>query len=153
MTSLSTASFDIGTKNMAYVCISNDNGQVLECKLSNLRNTNIMKEMDNTIEFLDSLHLLQNATTILIERQLHNNTKAVCMQNRIHMYCKLKFPNSNIVLFNSKLKTPSNMTYKQRKQYTIKQAELKNFPFPENLVKKDDLADAYWQAMVYTNNN
>lgn len=146
---MTTASFDIGTKNMAYVCISND-GNVIEYKLQNIKDANTLKEMDNTIEFLNSLNSLQYATTILIEKQLHRNTKAMCMQNRINMYCRLKFPNSTIVLFNSKLKTPAGMTYRQRKQYTVKQAEARKFPFPEGL-KKDDLADAYWQAMVYNN--
>ena len=72
----------------------------------------------------------------------------MCMQNRIHLYCKLKFPNVKIVLFNPKLKTPAGLTYAQRKRYTVQKAEENNFPFP-NGVKRDDLADAYWQAVIY----
>lgn len=131
-------SFDVGLKNMAFVCID-ENLFVHHVVLQDLKKKNV----ETTIKFLNNLPICD---VIIIEKQLPRNTTAVVLQNQIDMYYQVKGVKTH--LFNPKLKTPTELTYRQRKQYTVELAKKASFPFIKDC-KQDDLADAYCQAVKW----
>jgi hypothetical protein len=132
------ASFDIGRLHMACVWMEND--QVLGTRLDRVDGTPA-----STLVYLDSI-LDSTFDLVLIERQMSLNSKCLCLQHQIHMYCVMR--GLDAVIVSSKLKTPVGLTYAQRKKYTVAVAEKAQLPFPPDQ-KRDDVADAYCQLMAY----
>lgn len=139
------ASFDLGTNNMAFVCMNGSS--ILDVRLNN-----VSVNVDDVIKYLNSIEILKNCDIFLIERQMIINRKTFALQNQIEMYLKLHFKEKQVIILSSSLKTKmfsdSKMNYAQKKKFTINLAEQLNFPFPEN-GKKDDVADAFCQIIAY----
>jgi hypothetical protein len=143
--SLLVGSFDIGVVNCAFVIIDCQY-KVTFSKLSSV---------ENAITYLDSLPL-DLCDVILIEKQLPKNRKAFELQTKIQTYIDLIYgPFKNYFLYDSKNKTKLltkndvKMSYRERKKFTVDIAEKNCFPFENDCKKKDDLADAFCQALAF----
>jgi hypothetical protein len=123
---------------MAFVWMEND---VVGTRLDRVDGTPA-----STLRYLEELQLDSTFDLILIERQMFPNSKCLCLQHQIHMFCLMR--GLKVVIVNSKLKTPSGLSYAQRKKYTVAVAEAANIPFPDG-AKRDDVADAYCQLIAY----
>jgi len=134
------ASFDIGRLNMAFVWMEND--MVGGTRLDKIDGT-----PESTLKYLNELPLDTSYDLVLIERQMFPNSKCICIQHQMYMYCLMRaIP---VVLVSSKLKTPAGLTYRQRKKYTVDKSVADNVPFPQGILKRDDIADAYCQLLAY----
>lgn len=163
-------SIDIGVKNLGYSIIG-------VSKLMNLKDISIrfgivnLSESDTTIsarceslyKFLDKIFTAIKITTVIIEKQVPNNIKAMELMYAIYGMATvmLKGQQSNIIVFDPKLKfTSLNVPYdtknKQHKRQSISYA--KSFiekQLPNKLsefvkhTKKDDISDSINQALVW----
>lgn len=156
-------SFDIGTKNMA-LCISEvfHEGNQKSLKIREWKRFDIDKEnIEISCSFLVTLlkDRLTNIkddknTWILIERQLPDNKKCICVSFTTFTYFLTKYENANVSFVNAKVK-PLNSHGKKRKRESIETTKETLVNLGENIwlewfnkqIKKDDLADAYLQIV------
>ena len=133
-------SFDIGRKHMAFVCMVNDD--VVYTSINQVDGT-----CQKTFEYMNSLkeYILKENVLILVEQQMPSNGKAFALQNQICMYCVCHQLKYRVV--SSRLKTPRDLNYAQRKLWAVDVAKQHNVPFVEGY-KLDDIADAFVQILA-----
>lgn len=145
-------SFDLGVKHLAFVVVEINTGNINVLHSSLESPSDIVEYMDNLRVFLD------NCNVILIERQMNINRKAFALQHQMITYLKVIYRDSKTCLvYSSKKKTEllgaeKNLTYPQRKRFTVNYATDNNVQFIDGK-KKDDIADAYCQAIAYIKEN
>lgn len=139
-------SFDIGIVNCAFVIVD------CEYKVSFSK----LCSVENAVSYIDSLPV-DCCDVILIEKQLPRNRKAFELQTKIYTYFEVVYgPFKNYFLYDSKNKTKLlaqndsiKMSYIERKKFTVDIAKKNCFPFENSCKKKDDLADAFCQALAF----
>jgi hypothetical protein len=156
-------SFDIGTKNMA-LCITEvvHKGNQKSLRIKEWKRFDIDKEnIEISCSFL--VALLKNSfcnikddknTWILIERQLPENKKCICVSFTTFTYFLTKFENANVSFVNAKVK-PLISHGRKRKRESIETTKETLLNVGEDIwvkwfnsqIKKDDLADAYLQIV------
>lgn len=140
---LKIGSFDLGTKHLAFVIVDSEK-KVHRISLDNPK---------NIIEYMDSLPL-DECDVILIERQMNINRKTFTMQHQMMTYLQVLYgPFKLYYIYNSSKKTKllgadEKQSYNQRKKFTVEYATKDGVSFIEGF-KKDDIADAYCQAIAF----
>lgn len=156
-------SIDVGLHNLATVI--EENNKIIFTESKNLTNKDVV---DNSVlisltNYLDCIDLLKQSNVVLIEKQLGTkNHKAKRLENHIHSYFLIKYPNINVVLFPSSNKTkvldaPKKMTKYQRKKWSVektkelllKRGDQENYDKIFSKKKADDESDAFLQLQAY----
>lgn len=145
-------SFDIGVHNFAFYSEVNSCPEILE-------NVNLNPYCFEKLKHTLGLYL-NNPDIVLIEQQLHQNSKSKVVQNHLEAYIKLIYPNCKVIFVNSKNKffiRKPEKNYKDRKQCAVLSAQWylgqKSINLLEKLnsyKKKDDMADAVCQLIKFT---
>ena len=162
-------SFDIGLKNMAYSIITTNTEhmqlEIIEWSLVTLESTNIYSLADSIIETCHRLFSGRMFTDILIENQPCMKAPTMkSIQMIIFTYMRIHFKDANIYMCSAanKLKVSKNkvlgkLTYTEKKKRAIELTKeyIQGTPFEPFFLsckKRDDLADAYLQAVYYVEN-
>ena len=164
-------SFDVGIRNLAYCRVegAQEGGRVVirDWNVLDLGEASCMS-MTSALDGVEDL--LEGVTTVLIEKQVRQNPKMLRMSAMLEMYlharslwntmCVLTFRlvpayhRTGQVAEGRRTKKTSYLRYKERKQRSVEMADelTKGMPWNAFLLrhkKKDDLADALCQAMLY----
>ena len=162
-------SFDVGVRNLAYCRVegAREGGQVVICDwdVLDLGEASCMS-MTGALDAIEDL--LDGVSTVLIEKQVRQNPKMLRMSAMLEMYLHARSLWNMMHVLTIRLvpayhrtgveprrtKQSSYLRYKERKQRSVERAgELtKGTPWNAFLLrhkKKDDLADALCQAMLY----
>jgi hypothetical protein len=162
-------SFDIGLKNMAYCIISADSTlhshEIVEWSLVTLESTTIYTLADSIISTCERLFSGKCFTDILIENQPCMKAPTMkSIQMIIFTYMRIHFKDANIYMCSAanKLKVSKNkiggkLTYTEKKKRAVEVTKeyIQGAPFEQffsSCKKRDDLADAYLQAVYYIEN-
>jgi len=162
-------SFDIGLKNMAYCIVTVDSEnhlhEIVDWSLVTLESSSIYTLADSIISTCEKLFTGKTFTEILIENQPCMKAPTMkSIQMIIFTYMRIHFKDANIYMCSaanklkvSRNKTGIKLTYTQKKKRAveltreyIQGAPLE--PFFSGCKKRDDLADAYLQAVYYMEN-
>lgn len=164
------ASFDVGTKNLAY-CIT-DSDIIVGWDVLNVKHTTHESLCANIVNTLDMCPQLLDVDTVLIEKQPSRNNKMRIVEALLNAYFVIKGVTSEtssirkVTVYSSKHKLGSSTfrgksSYTERKKLGITRCNefLKKSNQPDAFrtqfdasKKKDDLADSLLQALSYTNN-
>lgn len=153
-----TVSIDVGTKNLAYIIISDD-FQIIEWDVVTVPQTSTK----SVIKCLKELFLEKDITTALIEKQPSRNVKMRVFENTLGVFFEMSgFP--DVRHYSAKYKlgdigktVKGRVNYSLRKKYSIqmcRQFLKENDEFSdlfERHKKKDDLADCLLQFISYKN--
>ena len=150
-------SLDIGTKNFGYALISKSSLKFGVFAIG----SNIKKRYDILSDFLTKVIKENNVEYVVIEKQVNVNTVGMCIMYMLFSICSTILDSSHVDLFVplqkfKVLKLPYNTYRKQHKKQSIEYArnlishryptELQEF---DKLCKKDDVADAFNQGIVW----
>ena len=153
----SILSLDIGTKNFGYALISKSSLKFGVFAIG----SNIKKRYDILSDFLTKVIKENNVEYVVIEKQVNVNTVGMCIMYMLFSICSTILDSSHVDLFVplqkfKVLKLPYNTYRKQHKKQSIEYArnlishryptELQEF---DKLCKKDDVADAFNQGIVW----
>ena len=163
-------SFDVGIKNLAF-CVMDRQFNIHSWFCTEIPNPTT--QLKNLLCYLDSLELMENVDTILIEKQPYKNPKMRLLENILLTYFNIRnIDNSNdvkILSYNAKHKLgelgkqiKGKTNYNQRKKLSIQlcntflvkytQEDVFKYYFTKSK-KKDDLADSLLQALSFLNYN
>lgn len=158
-------SIDVGEKNFAY-CIG-DKEKIYSWKKHNV----IKKKTQTVIEsciaiskiFEEAKELIDKCDTIVIEQQMRANIRAQRVGQHIWSWFSVKYPSKTVVFFPSHKKTQhflgkNTLSDKERKNWSVSKvreilkqrndtADICAFEHIDG--KKDDVADAFLQMIVY----
>lgn len=163
-------SIDVGEKNFAY-CIG-DIEKIYSWKKHNV----VKKKSQTVIESCISIskifeeeekELIDKCTTVVIEQQMRVNIRAQRVGQHIWSWFFAKYPNKKVVFFPSYKKTQyflgkNTLSDKDRKNWSVSKVceileqrnDTTNKCVFENINgKKDDVADAFLQMIVYLSEN
>lgn len=143
------ASIDVGSKHLAilFLKIVNDNIEIEHTFLCS-PGVNCLQDLKKMETYFDACNV------IVIERQMSINKKALMIQQQLLTFFEIIYSNfKKVVLFDSRKKTNllsdvPLLTYNDRKKFTIKYAIEHDVKFI-NGFKKDDIADAFCQAIAF----
>ena len=153
----SILSLDIGTKNFGYALISKSSLKFGVFAIG----SNIKKRYDILSDFLTKVIKENNVEYVVIEKQVNVNTVGMCIMYMLFSICSTILDSSHVDLFVplqkfKVLKLPYNTYRKQHKKQSIEYArnlishryptELQEF---DKLCKKDDVADAFNQGIIW----
>tara|TARA_X000001036_G_scaffold263511_3_gene244963 strand:- start:8354 stop:8905 length:552 start_codon:yes stop_codon:yes gene_type:complete len=155
------ASFDVGQRHLA-LCVMGPGGreELIDLKLMDLGAGPPRKAVKNMISKLDSLPSLQYATSAALEAQPRVNPtmKAICHAIQTWFLCRrgVEFPvhfvSPCLKLTVLSAASTGRLSYQQRKKQAVTDARALLpaawKPTFESHIKKDDLADAFLQALV-----
>lgn len=149
-------SFDVGEKNLAYV-ICHDTNVIDMVHVNVLMNKN--QTISDSCEYI-SKHLSEkawsNINTILIERQIKANIRALCISQHIWTWFRIKYPDLHVEYVSARLKTNGEkLTYRERKKFTVIETrnrlkDTKFITYLDSLPKQDDVCDAYMQYISWS---
>jgi hypothetical protein len=159
-------SFDVGTKNLAFVVMCQATQQIVDWDVVTVPNTSLVK----LVAYLESLfndpaktYQVSTIDTVLIEKQPSRNTKMRVMENTLHIFF-LVYKIPRVVAFSAKNKlgaigktVTGKSNYTLRKKYSVLMCRkfLEEFESEqwqarfESHAKKDDLADCVLQYLAY----
>jgi hypothetical protein len=160
-------SIDVGITNLGYCFLESDSKEILEWKLITVKGSSVdpCKAVKSTLdaEGVPS----EPPDVILVERQPGRNKAMLKMEAYIHMYYVARYADARIELYSAVHKLRDTGVenhgrgkgkYAARKKASVALAAafLKDHPQNEQVVltfektkKKDDLADAFLQALSY----
>ena len=153
----SILSLDIGTKNFGYALLSKSSLKFGVFAIG----SNIKKRYDILSDFLNKVIKENNVEYVVIEKQVNVNTVGMCIMYMLFSICSTILDSSHVDLFVplqkfKVLKLPYNTYRKQHKKQSIEYArnlishryptELQEF---DKLCKKDDVADAFNQGIIW----
>ena len=153
----SILSLDIGTKNFGYALLSKSSLKFGVFAIG----SNIKKRYDILSDFLTKVIKENNVEYVVIEKQVNVNTVGMCIMYMLFSICSTILDSSHVDLFVplqkfKVLKLPYNTYRKQHKKQSIEYArnlishryptELQEF---DKLCKKDDVADAFNQGIIW----
>jgi hypothetical protein len=166
------ASFDIGSRNFAFVVEEFDDN-MLKCKDDVYENGKILTYVNidltrggkdtfkNMILELDK-HSFDGVNVALIEEQMNRNIKALKISQACITYWKIKYPECETIEYKSYYKTqildaPKKMTKPQRKKWSVEEAttilvlreDYENLTYLSCTSKRDDLADVITQLQSF----
>ena len=163
-------SFDVGIKNLAF-CVIDCQFKIHDWFCTEIPNPTT--HLKSLLYYLDSLQLMDNIDTILIEKQPYRNAKMRLLENILLTYFNVRnIDNSNdvkILSYSAKHKLgelgkqiKGKKNYNQRKKLSIQlcstfldrytQEAVFKYYFTQSK-KKDDLADCVLQVLSYLNYN
>ena len=150
-------SLDIGTKNFGYALISKSSLKFGVFAIG----SNIKKRYDILSDFLTKVIKENNVEYVVIEKQVNVNTVGMCIMYMLFSICSTILDSSHVDLFVplqkfKVLKLPYNTYRKQHKKQSIEYARnLISHRYPteiqefDKLCKKDDVADAFNQGIIW----
>jgi len=154
-----TTSIDVGTKNLAYVIISDD-FQIIEWDVVTIPQTSTK----SVIKCLREMFIEKDITTVLIEKQPSRNVKMRVFENTLGVFFEMSgFP--RVLHYSAKYKLgdigktiKGRVNYNLRKKYSIQMCrqflkendDLASYSkLFESHKKKDDLSDCLLQFISY----
>ena len=150
-------SLDIGTKNFGYALLSKSSLKFGVFAIG----SNIKKRYDILSDFLTKVIKENNVEYVVIEKQVNVNTVGMCIMYMLFSICSTILDSSHVDLFVplqkfKVLKLPYNTYRKQHKKQSIEYARnLISHRYPteiqefDKLCKKDDVADAFNQGIIW----
>lgn len=158
-------SIDVGEKNFAY-CIGDKES------IYSWKKHNVLKKKSQTVivsciaisKILDEeKDLINNCDTIVIEQQMRANIRAQRIGQHIWSWLFAKYPSKKILFFPSHRKTQyflgkNTLSDKERKNWSVSKVReilktrndtVNSCVFEHIEGKKDDVADAFLQMIVY----
>ena len=173
---VSIISIDIGLKNMAFAYVTIENGNILsiDFELYDLEDYGIQKKSSGAVvnrctavkEIFNQAIQNFETTNVIIEKQVPSNESAMCIMYSLYTMAINHLDAEDVCLFDPKMKfTNLNLSYNTRnkahKKYSVELARklLKNLGYTELLErfndheKRDDIADAINQAIVWSYKN
>ena len=166
---MKVASFDVGTKNLAF-CIL-DNNRIQSWNVLEISYRNNEQLCVNVVKALDAFEELLNVDTVVIEKQPSKNNKMRIVEALLNAYfvingaTKDTSPITKVAIYSSKHKLGSNTikgktNYRERKKLGVTRcaeflketADVQDERFAKMFTqskKKDDLADSLLQGLSY----
>ena len=152
------ASFDIGIKNMAFVVIDHDLN-IIEWDVILLSSKNVYDIASEIIKTFDEKFAGKQWEYILLENQPCFKAPTMkSIQMILFTYFKIKFPDANVLMVsamnklcvkeNDNVKNNSKLSYKDKKKLSVELTNKYTDVFSK-LSKKDDICDAFLQAVAY----
>lgn len=151
------ASFDIGEVNFAYVI-----GDCHEIKC--MKHVNVKKKKTQSVvesceiisEILKSIDY-STCCKVIIEHQMMNNQRAWRIAQHVWTWFHILNPHLKPEFVRASSKTIRGLNYRERKKYTVdilmtileSRNDRVSLDYLSSLPKKDDIADAYIQLLVY----
>lgn len=163
---LKIVSIDIGSKHMVIMFMSckkffftqrtKKNFEEFMQHVISVDNVMLISPGVSVLEYLKNLEKeFDDCHCFVVERQMNINRKAIILQTQIEIFFKIIYSSFKLFcLFDSKKKTnllyddDQVLTYRERKQKTVRFAAKYNVPFIDGY-KKDDIADAFCQGVAY----
>ncbi len=161
---------DMGTKNFSFCIVElSSPPRILELVNHDLTGGKVVKKVIDVhkylITFLNNYSCYWNSNpTILIEKQLSRNPKAIRLEQTCQTYFLIKYPKSNVISYSSRNKTelldaPEAMTKYQRKKWSVEKAkqlllsrDIDSYNKLMEFKKKDDVADCILMIETYLAN-
>lgn len=151
------ASFDIGEVNFAYAIGTVDTVHELRhLSVINKPRQTVVESCTAVSKVLESIDF-SLCSKVIIERQMATNTRALCIGQHVWTWFSIRYPQLHPEFVAASIKTKRGLSYRQRKQAAVatvralllQRNDQKHLGYLESLVKKDDVADAYLQLIIY----
>jgi hypothetical protein len=155
------ASFDIGEVNFAY-CIGTPD-VIVKLKHFNIKKHSrqtIVESCDAISDILSSENF-DGCCKVIIEQQMRTNIRAQRIAQHVWSWFRLLHPRLNPEFVSASIKTERDLTYRQRKKSAVDFLNKKlmdgndhhHLTYLSELPKKDDVADAFIQLVMFSTKN
>lgn len=158
-------SIDVGIKNLAMCLLCPDTKRVHQWDVDGVPPESSDGLFPCLRDHLDSREWLGQARTVLIEKQPDKNKKMKGVENFLHAYFLIRYPDAETIIYDAKHKIPDvagpgKSQYRKRKMTSIKRCQefIESDEVNADWLdvfrksrKKDDLADTVMQALSFVN--